>query len=119
MYFEQKDTGTFYDYPFVSPCPGITPVHDRPLEVGPQPRFCVFTLLFGFFCWCRGFCHRTESYLFLFPLNIQEIWAKTEKNHPNDTQTNYAGTVPDPPLISPCLAIPVPVKQAIINMDIH
>ena len=23
--------------------------------------FCVVTLLFGFFCRCRGFCHRTES----------------------------------------------------------
>ena len=27
--------------------------------------FCVVTLLFGFFCQCRGFCHRTESDLFL------------------------------------------------------
>ena len=27
---------------------------------------CVVTLLFGFFCRCRGFCHRTESDLFLF-----------------------------------------------------
>ena len=29
-------------------------------------RFCVVTLLFGFFCGCRVFCHRTESDLFLF-----------------------------------------------------
>ena len=29
-------------------------------------RFCVVTLLFGFFCGCKGFCHRTESDLFLF-----------------------------------------------------
>ena len=28
--------------------------------------FCVVTLLFGFFCRCSGFCHRTESDLFLF-----------------------------------------------------
>ena len=28
--------------------------------------FYVVTLLFGFFCGCRGFCHRTESDLFLF-----------------------------------------------------
>ena len=28
--------------------------------------FCVVTLLFGFFCGCRGFCHRSESDLFLF-----------------------------------------------------
>ena len=28
--------------------------------------FYVVVLLFGFFCWCRGFCHRTESDLFLF-----------------------------------------------------
>ena len=27
---------------------------------------CVFTLLFGFFCRCKGFCHRAESDLFLF-----------------------------------------------------
>ena len=26
------------------------------------------TLLFGLFCGCRGFCHRTESDLFLFLL---------------------------------------------------
>ena len=29
-------------------------------------EFCVVTLFFGFFCWCRGFCHRTESDIFLF-----------------------------------------------------
>ena len=27
---------------------------------------CVLTLLFGFFCRCKGFCHRAESDLFLF-----------------------------------------------------
>ena len=27
---------------------------------------CVVTLPFRHFCWCRGFCHRTESDLFLF-----------------------------------------------------
>ena len=27
---------------------------------------CVVTLPSWHFCWCRGFCHRTESYLFLF-----------------------------------------------------
>ena len=30
--------------------------------------FYVVTLLFGLFCGCRGFCHRTESDLFLFLL---------------------------------------------------
>ena len=29
---------------------------------------CVVTLPFWHFCWCRGFCHRTESDLFLFLL---------------------------------------------------
>ena len=28
--------------------------------------FYVVTLFFGFFCGCRGFCHETESDLFLF-----------------------------------------------------
>ena len=28
--------------------------------------FCVGTLVFGFFCRCRGFCHRPESDLFPF-----------------------------------------------------
>ena len=46
-----------------------------PSEVGLQSycnrsfvrHFCVVTLIFGFFCVCRGFCHRTaESDLFLF-----------------------------------------------------
>ena len=31
---------------------------------------CVVTLPFCHFCWCRGFCHRTESDLFLFLLQI-------------------------------------------------
>ena len=30
---------------------------------------CVVTLPFWHFCWCRGFCHRTESDLFLFLLH--------------------------------------------------
>ena len=29
-------------------------------------------LLFGFFCGCRGFCHRTESDLFLFLFQVRE-----------------------------------------------
>ena len=33
--------------------------------------FEVVMLLFGFFCECRGFCHRTESDLFLFLLQKQ------------------------------------------------
>ena len=31
----------------------------------------VVTLLFGFFCRCRGFCHRTKSDLFLFLLLVE------------------------------------------------
>ena len=34
-------------------------------------RFCVVTLLFGFFCRCRGFCHRTESDRFLLLFTIR------------------------------------------------
>ena len=33
--------------------------------------FCVVTLLFKFFCGCRGFCHKTESDLFLFLLKVK------------------------------------------------
>ena len=52
--------------------PFVTP--NWPSYVGPQSlcnrsflwRLCVVTLLFGFFCGCWGFCHRTESDLFLF-----------------------------------------------------
>ena len=41
-------------------------------------RFCVVTLLIGFFCQCRGFCHRTESDLFHFLLEyLAEIWRMT------------------------------------------
>ena len=32
--------------------------------------FFVVTLLFGFFCECRGVCHRTKSDLFLFLLHV-------------------------------------------------
>ena len=31
---------------------------------------CVVTLPFWHFCWCRGFCHRTESDLLLFVCQI-------------------------------------------------
>ena len=34
---------------------------------------CVVTLPFWHFCWCRGFCHRTESDLFLFLLSHKII----------------------------------------------
>ena len=33
---------------------------------------CVVTLPFWHFCWCRGFCHRTGSDLFLFVL--RSLW---------------------------------------------
>ena len=41
---------------------------DRPKSVCNCCVMDVFgvTLLFGFFCGCRGFCHRTESDLFFF-----------------------------------------------------
>ena len=40
-------------------------------------RFCVVMLLFGFFCGWRGFCHRTESDLFLFYLDIIVCFSNT------------------------------------------
>ena len=48
----------------------ITPT-DRPKSVCNRclivmVEFCVVTLLFGIFCWCKGFCHMAESYLYLF-----------------------------------------------------
>ena len=33
---------------------------------------CVVTLPLWHFCWCMGFCHRTESDLFLFLLRFKE-----------------------------------------------
>ena len=52
----------------------VTPT-DRPKSVRNRcviELFCgvvyVVTLPFWHFCWCRGFCHRTESDLFLFLL---------------------------------------------------
>ena len=36
---------------------------------------CVVTLPFWHFCWCRGFCHRTESDLFLFlQCKFPKLW---------------------------------------------
>ena len=35
---------------------------------------CVVTLPFWHFCWCRGFCHRTETDLFLFLLSKGITW---------------------------------------------
>ena len=50
----------------------VTPT-DRPKSVRNRCEIEVFgsvvyvvTLLFGFFCGCRGFCYRTESDIFLF-----------------------------------------------------
>ena len=37
---------------------------------------CVVTLPFWHFCWCRGFCHRTESDLFLFLLSKYAKYGK-------------------------------------------
>ena len=52
----------------------VTPT-DRPKSVHNR---CVlelfvalFVLPFCHFCWCRGFCHRTESDLFLFFLKMR------------------------------------------------
>ena len=36
--------------------------------------FYVVTLLFGFFCGYRGFCHRTESDRFLFLITYQTAY---------------------------------------------
>ena len=44
--------------------------------------FYVVTLLFGFFCECRGFCHRTESDLFPFLLILLSI-LQLRKSYPN------------------------------------
>ena len=50
----------------------VTPI-DRPKSVHTRcvievfnVVFYVVTILFGFFCWCRDFCHRPESDLFVF-----------------------------------------------------
>ena len=56
------------------------PQKKKKKKIGPQSlcyrsfwwRFCVVTLFFWFFCGCRGFCHRTESDLFLL-LFITEL----------------------------------------------
>ena len=37
---------------------------------------CVVTLPFWHFCWCRGFCHRTESDLFLFLFKLPFLFDK-------------------------------------------
>ena len=54
----------------------LTPT-DRPKSVRNRYVIKVFggvvyvvTLLFGFFCGCRDFCHRTESDLFIFLLLV-------------------------------------------------
>ena len=50
--------------------------------------FYVVTLLFGLFCGCRGFCHRTESDLFLFLL--RGTWA-TEGEFSRETYQYNSG----------------------------
>ena len=41
--------------------------------------FCVVTLLFGFFFGCRGFCHWTESDLFLFLIPLEILFRVYKK----------------------------------------
>ena len=41
--------------------------------------FCVVTLLFWFFCGCSGFCHRTESDLFLFLPTLEHMQMKRRR----------------------------------------
>ena len=47
---------------------------------------CVVTLPFWHFCWCRGFCHRTESDLFLF------LSKKHEKKSKHLGSISFKGT---------------------------
>ena len=42
---------------------------------------CVVTLPFWHFCWCRSFCHRTESDLFLFLFALTEWVTKWSKEY--------------------------------------
>ena len=43
---------------------------------------CVVTLPFWHFCWCRGFCHRTESDLFLFLMAQSVVLLLRKRNVP-------------------------------------
>ena len=67
-----RSTAYFYGCPQILDI--VTPT-DRPKSVRNRyvievfgGVFVIFTLLLGLFCGCRGFCHRTESDLFLFLL---------------------------------------------------
>ena len=42
----------------------VTP-NDRPKSVRSRCVIGVVAFVFGIFCWCKGFCHKTESDLFL------------------------------------------------------
>ena len=66
---------------------------------------CVVTLPFWHFCWCRGFCHRTESDLFLFLFfrqilfiyewNLQKVELETEDT--NKLKCSMKATFSPPP----------------------
>ena len=53
----------------VTPTDRSKSVRNRYVIEGFSWRFCVVTLLFGFFIECWGFCHRNKSDLFLFLLH--------------------------------------------------
>ena len=42
---------------------------------------CVVTLPFWHFCWCKGFCHRTESDLFLFLLLLKKQTSNYDESY--------------------------------------
>ena len=73
-YWEGWDPVNRFNYTSKVAIAIVTPT-DRPKSVrnrcviqGFWWRFCVVMLIFGFFCGCRGFCHKTESDLFFFVL---------------------------------------------------
>ena len=53
--------------------------------------FYVVTLLFGFFCGCRGFCHRllTESDFFLFLLHIPKTLLTSNMRGPSHSCKSF------------------------------
>ena len=70
----------------------VTPI-DRPKSVRNR---CVIEILvaclccrvaFWIFCWCRGFCHKTESDLFLFLLQDQAIRLEKCESKPDGART--------------------------------
>ena len=67
--------------------------------------FCHLPFLFGTFCWCKGFCYRIESELFLTPITeLREVFMKHLRRVWHVIREHYPLRRPDPSHFRTCIS---------------